>query len=165
VNTAAAHRLYIHLAWKTLARVGVLEPKRRAAIETHLLASCRWFGTEPIEVCALSDRVHLLVRLPAVLSVHELDRRVRLDVETFLADSGRVVRWAPGYAAVTVTPAEVRRVRRRIAALGWTGGSSEGSGRAMWTDASGPLDGMREERRRGTGGAGRRPHKPWSRLD
>ena len=53
MQTREAHRLYIHLAWTTLARVPALEPKRRAAIETHLLASCRWFGTDPIEVCAL----------------------------------------------------------------------------------------------------------------
>jgi len=113
------HRLYVHLAWSTLARAQAIESGRRAAIETHLLASCRWFGTEPIEVCALADRVHLLVRLPAVLSVHDLASRVRDDVERLLAESGRVVRWAPGYAAISVAPGEVRRVRKRIATLGW----------------------------------------------
>ncbi len=119
MSNASPHRLYVHLAWSTLARVPVIEPARRAAIESHLLASCRWFGTDPIEVCALPDRVHLLVRLPAALSVHDLAARVRADVERLLAESGRVVRWAPGFAAVTVTPARVRRLRRRIATMGW----------------------------------------------
>jgi len=119
VRNQDPHRLYVHLAWSTLAQVSALDPGRRAEIETHLLASCRWLGTEPIEVCALPDRVHLLVRLPAVLSVHDLASRVRDDVERLLAETGRVVRWAPGYAAISVTPGDVRRVRRRVASLVW----------------------------------------------
>jgi len=130
VSQQDAHRLYVHLAWSTLAKVPALERSRRAAIETHVLASCRWFGTDPIEVCALADRVHLLVRLPAALSVQDFACRVRDDVERFLADTGRIVRWAPGFAAVTVDPREVRRVRRRIASLGWRSpaGEREGQG-------------------------------------
>ena len=119
MSTPSPHRLYIHLAWSTLARVPALDPTRRAAIETHVLACCRWMGAEPVEVCVLPDRVHLLVRVPATLSVRELAGRVRQDVEGFLADSGTVVRWAPGFAAVTVTPGEVRRTRKRIVGLAW----------------------------------------------
>ncbi|MCG8469276.1 MAG: transposase [Gemmatimonadetes bacterium] len=119
MSTVDPHRLYVHLAWSTLARVPALAPARRATVETHLLASCRWLGTEPIEACALSDRVHLLVRVPSVLSVHDLAARLRTDVERLLADGGVVVRWEPGYAAVTVAPRDVRRVRRRIVRLGW----------------------------------------------
>lgn len=143
------HRLYVHLAWSTLARVPALPPGRRAAIETHLLASCRWFGSEPIEVCALPDRVHLLVRLPSALSVHDMASRARADVERFLADAGHVVRWAPGFAAVTVTPSDVRRVRRRIAGLGWN------SERPAWSkEGHGPT--RAAARRRASSRPGRR---------
>lgn len=143
MSTADPHRLYVHLAWSTVARVAALDPVRRAAIETHLLASCRWCGTDPIEVCALPDRVHLLVRLPASLSVVELARRVRRDVQCFLADSGRVVRWESGFAAATVAPRDVRRVKKRIAALGWEGAGEPASPSVGPSPASVGLAGSR----------------------
>lgn len=113
----AAHRLYVHLAWSTLGRVAVIERRRRAAIETHVIAVCRRLGVEPVEVRAFSDRVHLLAGLPATLSVHDVAVAVRDGVSGALARAGRVVRWTPGFAAVTVSPAEVRRLRKRLAML------------------------------------------------
>jgi len=118
------HRLYVHLAWSTLARVDAIAPERRAAIETHMMAVCRWTGAEPVEASALGDRVHLIARIPAVLSVHVLAERLRTEVADLLARSGCVVRWSTGFAAVTITPAEVRRVRKRLANMrfDWTPG-------------------------------------------
>ena len=111
------HRLYVHVAWSTLARVRAIPRDRQAAIETHIIGICRQLGAEPVEARALGDRVHLIVRVPAALSVGELTSRVREEVTIRLASSGRVVRWSPGFAAVTVSPAEVRRARRRLATL------------------------------------------------
>lgn len=111
------HRLYVHIAWSTLARVEAIPRTRRATVETHMLAACRRLGVEPIEARALADRVHLLARLPAVVSVGELAAHVREDVTSRLAAVGHVVRWTPGFAAVTVSPREVRRVRKRLAMI------------------------------------------------
>lgn len=111
------HRLYVHLAWSTLARVHAIPPGRRAAIESHIIAVCRQLGAEPVEVRALGDRVHLIARIRPVMSVGELADRVRDSVATRLGRSGVVVRWSPGFAAVTITPADVRRARKRLATL------------------------------------------------
>jgi len=116
-NDLHPHRLYVHIAWSTLARVQAIHPDRRAAIETHMLAVCRRLGVEPIEARAFGDRVHLLARLPVTASVHDVAAAVRDDVASRLASAGRVVRWSPGFAAVTVSPAEVRRERKRLASL------------------------------------------------
>ncbi len=112
------HRLYVHLAWTTLARVPAIAPSRRASVESHLLAACRRLGAEPVETCVLADRVHLLVRLPAGLSVSDLGDRVRVSSEVLLCRAGYVVRWSREFAARSVSPGEVRRVRRRLASLG-----------------------------------------------
>lgn len=117
-SNRALHRLYVHLAWTTLACVRVMSDARRASIESHLMAACRWLGAEPIEVCALPDRVHLLVRIPSGLAVSDLARRARGSVEELLGSAGRVVVWSDGFAAATVSPRDVRRVRRRLASLG-----------------------------------------------
>ena len=112
------HRLYVHVAWSTLARVRAISPDRQAAIETHIIGVCRQLGAEPVEARALGDRVHLMVRLPATMSVGELASRVREEVSVRLARSGCVVRWSPGFAVIGVSPSEVRRARRRLATLG-----------------------------------------------
>ena len=112
------HRLYVHLAWTTLARVPTLEASRRASIESHLLAACRWLGVEPIETFVMADRVHLLARIPASLPVADLALRARTAVEELLGSAGQVVHWSRDFAAVTVSPRDVRRVRRRLASLG-----------------------------------------------
>ncbi|MDX1395559.1 MAG: hypothetical protein R3195_14320 [Gemmatimonadota bacterium] len=111
------HRLYVHVAWTTLARVPVIPPERCAAIETHMMAACRQLGAEPVEARALVDRIHLIVRLPVVASVAAVAKGVRAEVAERLERSGRVVRWSPGFAAVTITPADVRRARKRLAAF------------------------------------------------
>jgi REP element-mobilizing transposase RayT len=112
------HRLYVHLAWTTLARVPSLQDSRRASIESHLLAACRWLGVEPVETCVMADRVHLLARIPAALPVADLAARTRAAVEELLGAAGQVVHWSRDFAAVTVSPRDVRRVRRRLASLG-----------------------------------------------
>lgn len=137
----APHRIYVHIAWSTLASGAALDPGRRATIETHVLASCRWIGADPVETCVLADRVHLLAGLPSVLSVRALANHVRRTVEELLEDAGRVVRWSPGFAAVSVSPADVRRVRRRLAEL-----EQAGAGRVS---GRGPPRGPRGRRRRG----------------
>lgn len=117
-SNRAPHRLYVHLAWTTVARVPALNGPRRASLESHLLAACRWLGAEPIEACVLPDRVHLLVRIPSGIAVADLARRARIAVEELLDSPGRAVRWSDAFAAVTVSPRDVRRVRRRLASLG-----------------------------------------------
>jgi len=117
-----SHRLYVHLAWSTLARVPAIPRGRMAAVETHILAVCRQAGALPVEARAFADRVHLVARLPPALSVQELAERVRSDVAERLARSGVVVRWSHGFAAVTIAPAAVRKTRKRLAALSGTSG-------------------------------------------
>lgn len=114
----APHRIYVHLAWTTLARVPALDGARRATIESHLLGVCRPLGAIPLEVVVRPDRVHLLVRIPAGLSVRDLGARTRGAAEQLLLDAGRVVRWSPEFAAVSVSPRDVRRLRRRMATAG-----------------------------------------------
>lgn len=112
---APAHRLYVHLAWTTLGRLPLVGPGRRAATETHLLALCRWLDVEPIETCVLRDRAHLLIRFRPGQSLVDLVRRLQEGSEAILTRAGHPVRWSRRFAAVTVSPTEVRRVRRRIA--------------------------------------------------
>lgn len=117
MTSDAPHRIYVHLAWTTLARVPVLGAARRATTESHLLGACRSVGALPVEACVLPDRVHLLARVPASLAVLDVGERARASAEEMLREAGCVVRWSPRFAAVSVSPREVRRLRRRMAAV------------------------------------------------
>lgn len=111
-----AHRLYAHLVWTTAARFPVLAGgPRRASAESRLIALCRAVDVEPVEVAVLPDRVHLLVRFKPAQSLGEVARRLREASEEAFTGAGPRIRWSPAWAAITVGPGEVRRVRRHIA--------------------------------------------------
>lgn len=115
----AAHRLYAHLLWTTAGRVPVIRgASRRAAAESRLIALCRAVDVEPVEVCVLPDRVHLLIRFKPLQALDEIALRLRRASEEGLREAGLRLRWGPNWAAVTVGPDEVRRIRRRIARRG-----------------------------------------------
>ncbi len=120
-GAGSEHRLYAHIAWMTLAGRPLIGDHRRASAESHLMALCRTLNVQPLEVCVLADRVHLLVRFSAGQSVADLARRVLDGSEARLNAAGHQVRWSRRYAAETVSPREVRRVMRRIARLGEAG--------------------------------------------
>lgn len=117
VPPAPAHRLYAHLAWTTLGGRPLVAPAHRASAESRLIQLVRALDAEPIEACVLPDRAHLLLRFRTGHSLGELARRIR---RGSAAGSTGVpgVPWGRGYVAVTVSPGEVRDLRRRIARAG-----------------------------------------------
>lgn len=111
----AAHRLYAHVAWATVGGVSIpAGPTFRAWLESRLIALCRSVDAEPVEACVLDERVHVVIRLKPVHSLDEVARRVRRGSEEAILGRGDRVRWSAAYAAVTVSPGEVRRLRRRL---------------------------------------------------
>lgn len=111
----AAHRLYAHLAWTTVAGLSIPSGGAfRAWLESRLIALCRSVDAEPVEACVLDERVHLVIRLKPVHSLDEVAGRVRRGSEEALLGRGDRVRWSAAYAAVTVSPGDVRRLRRRL---------------------------------------------------
>ena len=110
----AAHRLYCHFVWPTLGRLPLVSGEAVAAVERHVITLCRRLDTEPICVRAFSDRVHLLLRLNPGHSPAALVSRLKSGTETALQAAGHTVRWGRGYAAASISGAEVRAVKRRV---------------------------------------------------
>lgn len=93
----------------------MIQTERRACAESHLIAACRWVRAEPIAVCALPDRVHLLVRFQPADSLADLVGRIQASSEEVLRRARHPVRWSRRFAVATVSPAEVRRLMRQLA--------------------------------------------------
>lgn len=110
------HRLYLHAAWTTLDGLPLVGPRQALALEGQLIALCRRLDVEPVEVAVDRDRAHLLVRLKPVHSVAEVVRRLKRGSAQAAVRRGEPIRWARGWAAVTVAPDRVRGIKRRLEA-------------------------------------------------
>lgn len=115
---ARSHRLYAHVAWTTLARLPLVPAARRFSAESHLIAACRRLGADPVEVCIFPDRVHLLVRYAPARALGDLAAQLQSASEEALAEAGFAVRWSRRFAAESVSPGEVRRMRRKMVGRG-----------------------------------------------
>ncbi|MFQ5678217.1 MAG: transposase [Gemmatimonadota bacterium] len=113
------HRLYAYFVWSTVAGLPLIRGERRSVTESHLIQLCRAVGVEPVEVCVLPDRAHLLVRFLPGQSLTEIARRLQRRSEEVASSAGQVVRWSCRYGVMTVSPGAVRDLRRRIAWQAW----------------------------------------------
>lgn len=114
----AAHRLYAHIVWATRGRDVLATPAARGAIESHLISLCRRLDVEPIAVAALTDRAHLLLRFKPTHSLGAVVVRLKAGLAGGAPGAASTIRWARGYAAITVGSKDVRRVMRHLARLG-----------------------------------------------
>lgn len=112
----ARHRLYVHLAWRTLDGLPLVGPRQALALEGQLVALCRRLDVEPVEAAVAADRVHLLVRLKPVHALAAVARRLKRGSAEAAVRRAEPVRWARGWAAATVGPDHVRRKKRALAA-------------------------------------------------
>lgn len=113
------HRLYAHLLWTTVAGLPLIGRGRRAVIESHLIQLSRSVDIEPVEVCVLPGRAHLLLRFCPGQCLADVSRRLQRRSEEIANVTGLTLRWSRRYGIVTVSPDAVREVRRRIAFRAW----------------------------------------------
>ncbi len=108
------HRLYVHVAWTTLQRLPLLGPRSRESVHFHLSALSRRLGAEPVRICVLRDRIHLLLRIGAGQNVARLVTRLKRGSEESLDGEGVPALWGRGFAATTVGPRRIPRLTRRL---------------------------------------------------
>lgn len=112
-----AHRLYARIAWTTLDGLPLVGPRRALTVESQIIALCRRLDVEPMDARARRDRVDVLVRIKPVHGLARVAAEVKAASEAHLAGVGSPARWARGHAIVTVSPARVRDLMRRMALL------------------------------------------------
>lgn len=111
----SAHRLYAHVAWATLGSLPLADARTALALESELISLCRRLDVEPVEVSVEADRAHLLVRYKPTQALGTLVRQLKDGSAEAALRRASALRWGRGWAAVTVTPADVRDRKRRLA--------------------------------------------------
>ena len=111
-------RVLVHVVFSTKRQEPYLaEPSLRAAVHASLAEACKAAGGAAVAVGGTEDHVHLLVRLPAELSVADLVRELKRE------SSGRLKRthpellrfhWQAGYGAFSVSASQAAAVRRYV---------------------------------------------------
>ena len=112
----SAHRLYAEVVWTTVDRLPLVAPGARASIEGHLISLCRRLDVEPVAVRASASRVRLVLRYKPAHSVGTLVAALKLGSQDAAVLNGHPVRWAPGFAVLSLSVREVRRRSVRLKA-------------------------------------------------
>jgi len=111
-------RLTIHVVFSTRDRLPHIAPELKRTLYPYMGGIVREIGGRALIVNGTADHVHLLLSLPARISIAEAMRVLK-------ANSSRWVKltypersdfwWQNGYGAFSVGPADLERVRSYIA--------------------------------------------------
>ena len=112
----AAHRLYAEIVWSTVDRLPLVAPEIRGSIEAHIITLCRRLDVEPVAVRVTASRARLLLRFKPSHTLGAIVASLKLGSQDAAVLAGRPVRWARGYATLSLSVTEVRRRARRLKA-------------------------------------------------
>ena len=111
--------VFVHVVWTTWDRLPLLTPERKRQAYSVIGAKCQELETDLIALGGMEDHVHMLVKLPATLSIADLVKHVKGASGHLLAmqaESGQTFfRWQGAYGAFSVSPRHVRQVSDYVA--------------------------------------------------
>ncbi len=110
--------LYVHLVWATWDRQPLLGDELRRRVYHAIGAKCQELGVQLLAIGGVEDHVHLLVCIPAALSVADLIRQVKgtsSHLATHQLAPGQFFKWQGAYGACSVSPRHLPQVCDYIA--------------------------------------------------
>jgi putative transposase len=105
--------LYLHLVWSTWDRLPLLTPDLIQPVYACIQSECRELKTEVLAIGGTATHVHLLVRIPATLTVACLAKQVKgasSHLVTHRLDPPDGFKWQGAYGAFTVSRSDVPRI-------------------------------------------------------
>jgi len=107
--------LWVHLVWSTKNRDPILTPMLRAELFKVVLDIAADHEIYVDRLNGVEDHVHLLVRLRTDQSVADVVKTIKGNSwEHFKNDPEKYISWQDGFAAFSVSPDNIKRVRGYI---------------------------------------------------
>ena len=109
--------LYIHLNWSTWDRLPLLVGEVRETVYTCIQDECGGLRAEVLAIGGVVDHVHILVQLPPTIAVATLVKQLKGSSSHLVGTKYRTThffKWQGAYAASSVSPIEIPRVRKYI---------------------------------------------------
>lgn len=120
-RTGNVVRLFVHVNWSTKGREPVLDGRSEMIVEDVIRAKSKELGFSLVAVGGTSDHVHLLISIPAWLSISKIMKHVKgrssfvINRERHAVHPGaKPFRWQNGYAAFSVSDGAVKSVKRYV---------------------------------------------------
>ncbi len=104
--------VFIHLVWNTSERKPLITPQIEPALYSCIAARCRDFQAHLMAIGGISDHVHLLIRLPATLTIAQIAKDLKGASSHLLTHrlSKPDFRWQSSYSAFSFSPEGVEAV-------------------------------------------------------
>ena len=109
--------VFVHLVWTTWDRLPLLTEELTREVQRVISAKCAELGATVVAIGGVEDHVHLPVEFPATVTIAEFVGQVKgasSHLVTHQLAPGQFFKWQGAYAAFSVSPDAVNRVRDYI---------------------------------------------------
>ena len=110
--------LLTHIVFSTKDRLPYLHQERRQDVFAYIGGIVRELQGSAVEINGVHDHIHLLIRLPASLSVAKAVEIIKTNSSRWIHERRvlhRTFAWQSGYSAFSVSPSQAFHVCRYIA--------------------------------------------------
>ncbi len=110
------YSLNTHIVFSTKERRPLIAAEWIPRLRAYLGGCARTLGAVPIEIGGVEDHAHLFLGLKPALRLSDLMREIKTGSCAWVhGEIGeRLFGWQDGYAAFSVSPSQIERVRRYI---------------------------------------------------
>jgi REP-associated tyrosine transposase len=103
---------FIHAVFSTKRRQPILSPATRERLTTFIQSIAAKNGFRLVAAGGWDDHMHVLIKVPSILSIARALQLLKRRAATFL---GKSFAWQEGYLAITVAPTDVDEAIAHIA--------------------------------------------------
>src|SRR6056297_1253358 len=111
-------KIQIHFIFSTKNRENLIRPHIEKGLWSYIGAVSRSMGIKPIAIGGTSDHLHLLLSVPANLSVSFIMQKLKSISSKWMNDTFypqfRNFRWQQGYAAFSVGYSQMEKVEKYV---------------------------------------------------
>ncbi len=105
--------LFVHLVWATWDRLPLLTPELERPIYRCLASEVQGLKAEVVALNGMPDHVHLVIRLPATVTIADLVKQIKGASSRFVNETLQPqahFKWQGSYGAFSVSPDDVDHV-------------------------------------------------------
>ena len=104
----------VHVIFSTKDRRKLIPKEFQPKLWAYVAGVCKNHGIHVEAICGTDDHIHLLVRVPAAMSVANAILTIKSNSSKCVNEQARRFEWQEGYAAFSVSASLAARVARYI---------------------------------------------------
>ena len=116
---ASYSRIYIHLIWSTWDRLDLITTELEPILYSYIAKKCRQQNCLLLHIGGIPNHIHLLVKIHTAIEIGDFVKNIKGSSSHYIAQiihPGNFFKWQGAYPAISVSPFQVSRISRYIAA-------------------------------------------------